>query len=273
MQTRWYTQAERHSHGSAVRLESGDATIAIQPRVADLAEAADRVRVEARFSRGSSRARAGTQVRRTPTRSDNRVAWTGERRRWERDLHDGVQSELVSLLLRLQLAEDASPTPAAVTETFAALTEHALAALESLREITYGIYPRALAKRGVRDTLLARAARATSDVTVHGSAPRSSEEAEEAIYFACSEAIQNAIKHAGDGARVTVALHSRDGSLTVRVADDGRGFDPAHTAHGAGLQNIRERVRDLGGSFELTSAPSRGTVLRIVLGWPPRAER
>jgi signal transduction histidine kinase len=273
VQTRWYTQAERHSHGSAVRLESGDATIAIQPRVADLAEAADRVRVEARFSRGSSRARAGTQVRRTPMRSDNRVAWTGERRRWERDLHDGVQSELVSLLLRLQLAEDASPTPAAVTDTLAALTEHALAALESLREITYGIYPRALAKRGVRDTLLARAARATSDVTVHGSAPRSSEEAEEAIYFACSEAIQNAIKHAGDGARVIVALHSRDGSLTVRVADDGRGFDPAHTAHGAGLQNIRERVRDLGGSFELTSAPSRGTVLRIVLGWPPRAER
>src|SRR5580704_11993029 len=151
VQTRWYTQAERH--GSAVRLESGDATIAIQPRVADLAEAADRVRVEARFSRGSSRARAGTQASRTPMRSENRVAWTGDRRRWERDLHDGVQSELVSLLLRLQLAEDASPTPAAVTETFAALTEHALAALESLREITYGIYPRALAKRGVRDTL------------------------------------------------------------------------------------------------------------------------
>ena len=122
MQTRWYTQAERHSHGPAVRLESGDATIAIQPRVADLAEAADRVRVEARFSRGSSRARAGTQASRTPMRSENRVAWTGDRRRWERDLHDGVQSELVSLLLRLQLAEDASPTPAAVTETFAALS-------------------------------------------------------------------------------------------------------------------------------------------------------
>ena len=188
-------------------------------------------------------------------RSDNRVAWTGERRRWERDLHDGVQSELVSLLLRLQLAEETPPTPAALTETFAALTEHTLAALESLREITYGIYPRALAQRGIRDTLLARAARATSDVTVQGSAPRSTEEAEEAAYFACSEAIQNAIKHAGDGARVIVALHHRDGSLTVRVADDGRGFDPAHTARGAGLQNIRERVRDLGGSFELTLRP------------------
>ena len=71
---------------------------------------------------------------------------------------------------------------------------------------------------------------------------------------------------------VIVALHHRDGSLTVRVADDGRGFDAAHTARGAGLQNIRERVRDLGGNFELRSAPGRGTVLTIVLGWPPRAD-
>ena len=273
MQTRWQTQADRHSHSSTAGLQSGGAAIAIQPRVADLAEAVDRVRVESRFSRASSRVRADAQAHRTPMRSDNRVAATGERRRWERDLHDGVQSELVSLLLRLQLVEETPPTPAALTETFAALTEHTLAALESLREITYGIYPRALAQRGIRDTLLARAARATSDVTVQGSAPRSTEEAEEAAYFACSEAIQNAIKHAGDGARVIVALHHRDGSLTVRVADDGRGYDPAHTARGAGLQNIRERVRDLGGSFELTSAPGRGTVLRIVLGWPPRADQ
>ena len=91
-------------------------------------------------------------------------------------------------------------------------------------------------------------------MTVQGSAPRSTSQAEEAAYFAVSEAIQNAIKHAGDGAAYR-RLHDRDGSLTVRVADDGRGFDAAHTARGAGPENIRERVRDLGGTS--SSAPPR----------------
>jgi signal transduction histidine kinase len=191
----------------------------------------------------------------------------------ERDLHDGVQNELVSLLLKLRLAEEDPSTPQTLAETFATLADHATAALHSLREITHGIYPRRLERFGVRSALLARAERAAVEVTVEGSAPRSTQKAEEAIYFACSEAIQNSAKHAGRGASVTLRMQHRDDWLAVRIADDGDGFDPLRTPSGAGLENIRDRADDLDGSFTVTSRRGYGTELMIALPWPPRAGR
>jgi signal transduction histidine kinase len=260
-------QAERRADETDLLVDPGGAAVAIQR-----CTAAEGGHAEGRWFPSSAAARSATaRSRGLPSVGIN--AFTEERRRWERDLHDGVQSELVSLLVRLRLAEDDPTTPPELAGTLAVLADHAVAALHSLREITYGIYPLALARLGVRETLQARAARAAVDVAVEGTAPRSTEEAEKAVYFACSEAIQNAVKHAGDDARVTVRFDHRGGSLAVRVTDDGCGFDPAQTGEGAGLMNIRDRIKDLDGSFEVSSKPGRGTALVIAVPWPAPVDR
>jgi signal transduction histidine kinase len=198
------------------------------------------------------------------------LARADERRNLARDLHDGVQNELLSLILRLNLAEQDRRTPTEVAATFAALEEHALAALASLREIAHGLYPLPLIKLGVADALLAQAARAPIKTTVAGSTPRSTDEAEAAIYFCCSEAIQNAAKHGGHAAQVKLTLRHDHGLLTARIEDNGQGFDPAKTTDGAGLTNIRERVQTLHGTLTLDSTPGHGTILTISLPWPSR---
>jgi signal transduction histidine kinase len=177
------------------------------------------------------------------------------------------------LLVRLRLAEEDPNTPRALAGTFAVLADHAIAALDSVREIAHGIYPRPLAKFGLREALRPRAARAAVDVSLAGTAPRSTEEAEEAAYFSCSEAIQNAAKHADHRARVTLRPHHDHGWLAVRIADDGPGFEPSRVRDGAGLGNIRDRVEDLGGIFKVASDPGHGTVLTISMPWPARADR
>ena len=198
------------------------------------------------------------------------VARADERQRLARDLHDGVQNELLSLILRLKLAGEVRTTPSALTATFVALEDHAAAALASLREIASGIYPLSPVKFGLAVALSAQAARAPNQVTIAGTTPRSTDEAEAAVYLCCSEAIQNVAKHAGRSAQIKLGLHARHGMLTVRIEDDGRGFDPAQIPDGAGLRNIRERVRTLDGTVRITSTPGRGTVLTISLPWPPR---
>lgn len=195
-----------------------------------------------------------------------------EWRRLERDLHDGVQNELVALILGLALAEEDPGTPPSLAKMLAALEARAQAALDSVRNIAHGIYPPVLADFGVAGALRAQAARAAIDVRLRGAAPRSTKEAEEALYFSCSEAIQNATKHAGPAAHVELSLHHHPGRLVVSIADNGPGFDPAQTLPGAGLQNIRDRVQDLGGTFSVASNPGPGTVLMISLPWPPPAD-
>ncbi len=195
-----------------------------------------------------------------------------ERQRLARDLHDGVQNELVSLMLRLKLAEEDRNTPPALAAIFAALEDHAAAALDSVREIAHGIYPLPLAKLGLSEALRGLAARAPIKVSVAGTTPRSTHEAEAAVYFCCSEAIQNAAKHAGRSAQVKVGLHHHHGMLAVRIADDGLGFDPAQTPRGAGLRNIHERLQALNGTLRLTSTRGHGTVLTISLPWPTAAD-
>ena len=198
------------------------------------------------------------------------LARADERQGLARDLHDGVQNELLSLILRLKLAEEDRNTPPALAATFAALEDHAVAALDSVREIAHGIYPLALTKHGVVEALRAQAARAPIDVSLAGTIARSSNEAEAAMYFCCSEAIQNAAKHAGRAAQVTLCLHHNHGTLATRIEDNGRGFDPAQAPGGAGLSNMRERVQTLDGTLTVSSTPGRGTVLTISLPWPSR---
>lgn len=210
---------------------------------------------------------------RPPPRAAAAVPLADDRRRLERDLHDGVQNDLVALIVKLALAQEDPETPPALAELLAELEARAQAALDSVRNIARGIYPSLLADFGLAEALRAQAARAAVDVRLTGGAPRGTEATEEAVYFACSEAIQNAAKYAGRGTHVALELHHDHGSLAVRIADDGRGFDPAHTAQGAGVHNIRDRIEDLGGTFVVASSPGHGTVLTISLPWPVAADR
>jgi signal transduction histidine kinase len=194
-----------------------------------------------------------------------------DRQRLERDLHDGVQNELVALIVKLALAQECPETPPGLAQTLAQLEAHAQAALDSIRNIARGICPPQLADFGLREALRAQAVRVATRVSLVGTAPRSAEPAEEAVYFSCSEAIQNAAKHAGRSAHVTLRLDHDDETLRVRIADDGRGFDTARTPEGAGLQNMRDRIEGLGGRFHVASQPGLGTVT-ISLPWPAEAD-
>jgi signal transduction histidine kinase len=129
-----------------------------------------------------------------------------------------------------------------------------------------------LADFGLGQALRPQASRSLVGLRLVGTIPRGIEEAEEAVYFACLEAIQNVAKHAGDGARVSLALRHDDGSLVVRISDDGQGFDPDQATAGVGLQNIRDRIEDVGGTFKLVSKPGCGTVLTLAVPWPTRAD-
>jgi signal transduction histidine kinase len=207
------------------------------------------------------------------TRARTGLDGVNDWRRLERDLHDGVQNELVALIVKLALAQEHSQIPLAVAELLAELEARAQAALDSLRNIAHGIYPQVLADFGVEEALRAQAGRAALHVRVVGRASRSTEDAEEAVYFSCSEAIQNAAKHAGRTAALELRLQQNRGTLRLRIADDSRGFDPARTPTGAGLQHIRDRIQNLGGRLTVVSKPGHGTVLTISLPWPARANR
>jgi signal transduction histidine kinase len=192
-----------------------------------------------------------------------------ERRRLERDIHDGAQQQLVALAVKLGLAErivssDAERAAAMVAEAKAETNE----ALETLRDLARGIYPPLLADEGLLAALTAQARKASLPVMVDADGVgRLPQEIEAAVYFSCLEALQNAAKHAGASA-ATIRLGRRDGELTFEVADDGRGFDPAVITRGTGLQGIADRLAALGGTLEVRSQPGRGTTIVGSLPWP-----
>ena len=201
---------------------------------------------QVRYLRAVGSSPRGSAPARSPGTGRVRTALGGasERRRLERDLHDGVQSELVALLVELAVAQQDPKTPRALAWTLAAIDARARAALDSVRSIARGIYPPVLADFGLAVALRAQAARAAVGLRLVGTVPHAAEEAEEAVYFACSEAIQNVVIHAGDAARVVLRLLHNHGSLVVRISDDGQGFEPGW-----------------------------GTVLTLALPWPKSVDR
>ena len=254
------------------RAALSDQVAALQECNRELADEINRLHVERSQLRSQVASLLNLQMA-TPVPANTRLESVDERRRLERDLHDGVQNELVALIVELALAQDDPDTPPTLADMLAGLEARVQAALDSVRSIARGIYPALLADFGVEQALRAQAARGATPVRVVGVAPRSAKQAEEAVYFACSEAIQNVAKHAGRAAQVTLRLRHDHGSLAVRIADEGSGFDPAHTREGAGLQNIRDRIENLGGTVAVTSAPARGTTVTISLPWPRPADR
>jgi len=245
---------------------------ALETRNRELAAEVKQLRAERRQLRSRSADPRNSQPARAslPLQARTFLAGEDERRRLERDLHDGVQNELVALIVKLTLAEQDPDTSPARAGTLSELVAHAEAALHSVRDIAHGIYPSPLVAFGVLEALRAQAMRTPLDIRLEGTAPRSTEQAEVAVYFSCLEAIQNVAKHAGREARVTLQFQHQHATLVARIADDGDGFDPTHTANGDGLGNILDRIQTLGGTVGLTSKPGRGTVLTISLPWPPR---
>ena len=191
-------------------------------------------------------------------------ATDAERRRIERDLHDGTQQRLVSIAMSLGLLETKLPGQAEAARPLVRETREALAlALAELRELTHGINPPLLTERGLPaalDELCRRAALpAHLDVELDRRLP---DQIESAAYFVASEALTNAAKHS-HGSEVRVRASYAGQTLTVEVADDGIGG--ATTTGGTGLRGLADRVEALGGRFTVSSPPGRGTTLRAEL--------
>ena len=184
-----------------------------------------------------------------------------ERRRLERDLHDGVQQELVALLGHTaRLRRDRDGDGEAVVDELQAGLRHVLG---ELRELAHGIHPSVLSDRGLLEAVESLATRSAVPVAVRADPTlrglRFAQEIEGAGYFTVAEALANASKHA-DATAVDVTLAHRDGHLDITVHDDGAGFDPA-TAVGEGLVNLAERLAALGGRLHVDSRPDGGTTL------------
>ncbi|MHB8507799.1 MAG: GAF domain-containing sensor histidine kinase [Candidatus Dormibacteria bacterium] len=192
-----------------------------------------------------------------------------ERRRLERDLHDGAQQHLVALKVKLGLAEAlTAKDPDQARATIQQLKIDADEALETLRDLARGIYPPLLADKGLVAALEAQARKAMVPVAVQADGvSRHPQETEAAVYFCCLEALQNVQKYAG-ATRVTVRLHQGQDELRFEVEDDGAGFDAAHLTRGSGLQNMDDRLAALDGQVRVDSSPGAGTT---VIGTLPLA--
>jgi signal transduction histidine kinase len=186
-----------------------------------------------------------------------------ERRRLERNIHDGAQQQLVALTVKLRLlGQLASRDPDKATQLATQLQSETTQALEDLRDLARGIYPPLLADEGLPAALAAQARKAQVAVTVEANGiGRFAEEVEAAVYFSCLEALQNVAKYA-KASRVTISLARDDGLLSFVVADDGVGFDPEASHRGTGLQGIADRLDALRGRFEVVSRPGSGTTLQ-----------
>jgi signal transduction histidine kinase len=197
----------------------------------------------------------------TKTRSDVMEAMVLERRRIERDLHDGAQQRLVSLAMNLGMAKEKMATdPEAAQALVAEAHDEAKQVLSELRELVRGIHPAVLTDRGLDAAISAIAGRSPVPVTVDVALPMQPPEAiESTAYFIVAEALTNIAKYS-QAQRARVTIWFEDGVLNVLVWDDGIGG--ARTQSGSGLDGLADRVAALDGRFAVVSPPSGGTTVR-----------
>jgi signal transduction histidine kinase len=184
-----------------------------------------------------------------------------ERRRLERDLHDGAQQRLVALRIQIELLEESMVRdPVRGRTKLHALGEDVSTTLDEIRELAHGVYPSLLADRGLGEALrgvshgLPLSARLNTQ-----QAGRYSPEIESAVYFCCLEAIQNASKHAPDASFIEITL-TEDDALHFQVRDNGAGFN-GNAPEGVGLTNMRDRLAAVGGDLDISSVVGEGTVV------------
>jgi signal transduction histidine kinase len=185
-----------------------------------------------------------------------------ELQRIERDLHDGAQQRLTAIQIKLELLRERSDARALASE-LDEIVDDASAAVEDLRSLAHGIYPTVLLERGLAHGVrsLAKTLPMKVEVIDRG-IERCSSPVEGTAYFCLLEAIQNAMKHAGLGARVTVTLDRIEEDVLFEVADDGPGFRPDDASAGIGLTSMRDSVGAVGGEIEIVSSPHAGTRIR-----------
>jgi signal transduction histidine kinase len=200
------------------------------------------------------------------------AAGDAERRTLERNLHDGAQQHLVALAVKLRLARDAvEDDPFDAMAMIDEIKGDVQAAIAELRSLAHGIFPPLLVSGGLAEALPAAAARTPQATTVDTTGVgRFGVDMEAAVYFCVLEALQNAGKHAGESARVTVRVWEEAGSLRFEVSDDGSGFDDetlvaghgsAASVAGHGFVNMADRLGAFGGSLRVRSLPGAGTTV------------
>jgi signal transduction histidine kinase len=243
------------SHGVSFAVVSGLAVYAMVTTAAATSLVALTVRMKAERLAASRELRASRQ----------RIVLSveDERRRLERDLHDGAQQRLVALRIQLgQAAELVADEPKAGSRLLSELAGEAQGALDELRDLVHGIYPPVLIDEGLEAAIRALAqdthVRARLDLP---GIPRHEPEMEASVYFTCMEAVQNAVKHAGSGAIITIQLRERRGGLYFEVRDTGCGFDARSERVMGGIVNMRDRIGAAGGQIEICSSPGRGTTV------------
>ena len=202
------------------------------------------------------------QAREALSLSERRLgaAVTDERKRIERDLHDGSQQRLVAIRIGLELARERAEGDPEGHARLAKLGEQLDHAVEELRGLVQGIYPSVLPDFGLRAALKAAAERSGVAVDLDlQEIPRYPAHLEAGVYFACVEALQNATKHAGSDAHVKLRLWTDGAMVCFCVSDDGLGFSPGADPEGLGLRNMADRLAALDGTFCLETAPGHGT--------------
>jgi signal transduction histidine kinase len=193
--------------------------------------------------------------------SRRRIVAAGDetRRRIERNLHDGAQQPLVTASLMLRGARDTVPDGLpALRDDLDRVADCLAETLDELRDLARGVHPAVLAEAGLGEALRGLARRSVLPVRLHQAVGRLPAETEATAYYVVSEAFANAVKHASASA-IDVTVEMADGTLTVRVSDDGVGG--ADSDRGSGLIGIRDRVETVGGTLTVQSPPRSGTVL------------
>jgi signal transduction histidine kinase len=193
-----------------------------------------------------------------------------ERRKVERNIHDGAQQRLVTLSLALRMAQDRLGDEAdpAVAVTIRDAADELSVAVSELRELARGIHPAILTEEGLGPALGSLAERSPVRVTVSNAVDRRLPPAVEATaYFTVSEALTNVAKYAG-ASTVSVSVDLDEDRLIVEVTDDGVGG--ADISRGSGLRGLTDRLAALGGGLSVESEPGRGTTVRATIPGDPR---
>jgi signal transduction histidine kinase len=250
-------QGERHGSIAVWRYPGEELSVNEQRVLADVALQAGLLLHNAQLS--AELERRLDELRASRLRLVN--AQDGERRRLERDLHDGAQHDLVALRMKLGLAEGVARTSSSeLAAVLSELRDDTGAALETIRRLSRGLYPPLLESQGLAAALSAHARRMPIPVDVRATVLRFNRDVETAIYFCCVEALQNAAKHAS-ASRAWISIRAGDRRLWFEIGDDGRGFDASKPRIGTGLQNITDRIDALEGVVKVQSGPA-GTCIQ-----------